>query len=335
MRRLAPSLFGLALSAVLLGVLAAGIDLGQMRTVLARSDPALLPLALLGLALDLAARTVRWRVLLARPPRPGYGATFRYLAIGYLVNDVLPGRLGELVRAHLLGRREGVGTSRALGSIALERGLDVVVAAALGLLAVLALGIGGPLRGGFALLAGGSLAALLVLALAPHRWLRGVIDGLAGRVTPRPLAAVLPRVVAFLHALLDAAAPRAVWPGLALSILAWLATAGVFLVAAYALALHLALPAVLLLAMAANLGTAIPSAPAGIGPFEFAVVWVGAAVGLDPSSALLLGVLSHLLTVVPVCLVGAVGLVGTGWDGRGIAKSRPIPVPTLPWLRPP
>lgn len=330
MRRLGSSFLGLALSAVLLAVLATQIDLAAMGRVLAHADPSLLPLALGGLALDLAARTVRWRVLLARAPRPGYRATFRYLAVGYLVNDVLPGRLGELVRAHLIGRREGVGTSRALGSIALERGLDVVSASVLGLGAVLALGIGGPLRGGFAILAAGSLGALLVLAFAPHRWLREVVDGLTARAVRGHLRTAGPRVAAFLHALLDAAAPATVGPGLALSAFAWLATAGVFFVAAAALGLHLAPPAILVIAVAANLGTAIPSAPAGIGPFEFAVVFVGSAVGLDASSALLLGLLSHLLAVVPVCLIGAVALAGMGWDVRTLGPDAAGPSPAVP-----
>jgi glycosyltransferase 2 family protein len=316
--RIASSLLGLAISAVLLIILAAQINLAEMGSVLARSRPYVLPVALGGLAIDLAARTVRWRVLLARPPRPGYRATFRYLAVGYLANNVLPARVGELVRAHLLGSREGVGTSRALGSITLERGLDVVSAALLGLASITLVGIGGALQAGFAILAALSVVALLVVALAPHRWIRRTIDGIVARATHRPIALVMPKVAAYVHGLLDAASSRTVWPGLALSFLAWLATAGVFFVAADALDLHLAPAAILAIAMAANLGTAIPSAPAGIGPFEFAVVVVATAAGLDASSALLLGLLSHLLTVVPVCLLGAASLTVMGLGPRAL-----------------
>jgi glycosyltransferase 2 family protein len=318
--RLASSLLGLAISALLLAILATQIDLAEMGGVLARSRPYVLPLALGGLAVDLTARTVRWRVLLARAPRPGYRATFRYLVVGYLANNVLPARVGELVRAHLLGTRENVGTSRALGSIALERGLDVVSAAVLGLLGIVLLGVGGALQAGFAVLAGLAVVGLLVLALAPHGWIRSMVDRVVERVSHRPLALVMPKVAAFVHGLLDAASPRTIWPGLALSFLAWLATAGVFFVAGDALGLQLSPTAVLAIAMAANLGTAIPSAPAGIGPFEFAVVVVGTAAGLDASSALLLGLLSHLLTVVPVCLLGAGSLTMMGLGARSLEE---------------
>jgi hypothetical protein len=82
-----------------------------------------------------------------------------------------------------------------------------------------------------------------------------------------------------------------------------------------------------LLAMvtAANLGAAIPSAPAGIGPFEFAVVYVGTAAGLDGSQALALGILAHLVGTVPIAAAGALSLPSVDWrlgQLRGLAALR-------------
>ena len=103
-------LFGIAISLALLAALVWEIDPARVLQALGRSRFEWLPFILLPLAADLAARTIRWHVILARPPRPGYRETFRYLVIGYLANNVLPVRLGELVRAHLLGTREEVGS---------------------------------------------------------------------------------------------------------------------------------------------------------------------------------------------------------------------------------
>lgn len=277
--------------------------------------------------MDLAARTVRWRVLLARSPRPGYIATFRYLVIGYLANNLLPARVGELLRAHLLGTREGVGTSRALASIALERTLDVASASTIGFMALTIARVGGVSLAGFALLSLASVAAVLLLTLAPHRWIREAIDRFAGRATLRPVVLGLPKVSSFVNGILDAASPGALWPGLGLSLLAWLSTAAVFYVAAQALGINLPLAVIVAIAMAANLGSAIPSAPAGVGPFEFAVVFIATGAGLDPSSALLLGVLSHAMTVVPVVLLGAVSIPFAGGLVNLDLRRRPA-VPT-------
>jgi uncharacterized protein (TIRG00374 family) len=305
-------MLGLLVSLVLLGILAGQTEPDEIGLLLSQADLSVLPLALLGLAIDLAARTIRWRVLLAREPRPGYRATFRYLTIGYLVNDVLPGRLGELLRAHLIGSRDGVGTSRALGSITLERGLDVASAAMLGLAAVVALRLGGPLQASYLVLALAGLAAILALTVVPQGWSRALADVVIDGLSASRAGRLAPSVWAFIHGALDAASPRTLWSGLALSFVAWLGTAFAFQVAAAALGLSVSAPAVLAIAAAANLGTAIPSAPAGVGPFEFAVVVVGGAVGLDPSSALLLGLLSHGVSAIPVSLIGAASLAYSG-----------------------
>ena len=147
--------------------------------ILAQAQLAILVLAVPLCAFDLCARTVRWDILLAHDPRPGFRETFRYLVVGYLVNIMLPGRLGEFVRAHLAGTRAHVGQLRALGSIVLERGLDVVVAATLGAIAARLVGIGSGVTGAFTVVAVGGWVVLLTATLVPdpvdaaaHRRLR-------------------------------------------------------------------------------------------------------------------------------------------------------------------
>ncbi|HET7677522.1 MAG TPA: lysylphosphatidylglycerol synthase transmembrane domain-containing protein [Candidatus Limnocylindrales bacterium] len=314
MRRWLPAVAGIGLSAVFVALLLWQVDLGRVADVLARAQLILLPLALIGLAVDLVARAVRWRLLLAREPRPGHRETFRYLVIGYLANNLLPGRAGELVRAHLMGTRAGVGRTRALGSIVLERGLDLASASLLGAAAGAAAGADPAIIGVFAAVATGSCAALAAAALLPHRLIRRTVDRLAIAFEHRPARAVLPRLAAFTHGFLDAASPRVVAQGFLLSVVAWVATAAVFGVVVAALGLTLSPLAVLAVAMAANLGLAIPSAPAGVGPFEFAVVLMAASVGVDPGAALALGVVVHLATALPVSAAGAYELAQLRWN---------------------
>ena len=66
---------------------------------------------------------------------------FAYLAVGYAANNVLPARLGELVRSHYLGDREGISRTTTLGTVVVERvvdtGMVVAIASALSALVVL------------------------------------------------------------------------------------------------------------------------------------------------------------------------------------------------------
>src|ERR1700745_2310376 len=62
-----------------------------------------------------------WRVLLPSKPDVPVRFVFCYLMIGYMVNAIIPLRLGDLVRAYLLGRRHGVAVSTTLSPVGLER----------------------------------------------------------------------------------------------------------------------------------------------------------------------------------------------------------------------
>ena len=72
---------------------------------------------------------------LARPPRPDRAIPYRrvlgYTYIGYLANNVLPARLGELVRSHSLGEKEGVARTTVLGTVVVERVVDTVMVVAI------------------------------------------------------------------------------------------------------------------------------------------------------------------------------------------------------------
>ncbi|MGC8634290.1 MAG: lysylphosphatidylglycerol synthase transmembrane domain-containing protein [Candidatus Limnocylindrales bacterium] len=307
------ALVGFGVSLLVVAFLLWEINPGRVVAVLGRSEVQLLPLILVPFAVDLSLRTVRWRILLAREPRPGYRGTFTYLVIGYLANNILPARLGELVRAHLLGTREGVGRSRALGSIAMERALDVVAAAALGAIACAMVGIHGAIVVTLALIALGAGAVVALVSLLPQAMVRRWLDALVARAPaglPTRLADIARR---FFHALLDAAAPGRVLAALGLSFAAWLATSGLFAVTGASLGISLPAAGLIAVAVAANLGAALPSAPAGIGPFEFGVVVIGTALGLSPPTALAFGILSHACTVVPVSLLGGIELGRIRW----------------------
>ncbi|HLZ07848.1 MAG TPA: lysylphosphatidylglycerol synthase transmembrane domain-containing protein, partial [Chloroflexota bacterium] len=69
-------------------------------------------------------RAARWHFLL-RPVKSIKTKTlFPIVVIGYMANDVLPARLGEVVRAYILGEQERVPKTTALATILVERMFD-------------------------------------------------------------------------------------------------------------------------------------------------------------------------------------------------------------------
>jgi uncharacterized protein (TIRG00374 family) len=109
-------------------------------------------------------RTLRWQRLLAPIAHVPYHHTLGYLLVGYLANNVLPARIGELVRSHYAGDREGISRSTTLGTIVVERVVDLVTVVAIASVAILVLSVRGIVAS--AVLAGAAVAALLAVVLA-------------------------------------------------------------------------------------------------------------------------------------------------------------------------
>ena len=81
----------------------------------------------------IAILAVRWHVLLPSSPH-AMCFVFCYLMIGYMVNAIVPLRLGDLVRAYLLGRRQGIAVSMTVSTVVAERLFDVLAIVVIGFL---------------------------------------------------------------------------------------------------------------------------------------------------------------------------------------------------------
>ncbi|MFP4159949.1 MAG: lysylphosphatidylglycerol synthase transmembrane domain-containing protein [Desulfobacterales bacterium] len=84
-----------------------------------------IPGAAIGLA-SFAVRALRWRVILGSTLKLPFGSAFHSLMIGFMINSVLPGRVGELARPAIIKKQDNVPFSLGLTTIAAERLLDAV-----------------------------------------------------------------------------------------------------------------------------------------------------------------------------------------------------------------
>ena len=318
MRRLSTSLarggIGVAISIACVFLVLRGVDLGQTASLVGSARPEWLVLAVAAGIADLVFRALRWQILIAPIQAVPLRRLSGYMLVGYLANNVLPARLGELVRSHYLGDREGISRSATLGTVVVERVVDTVVLVGIGAGAILILNIRGVV--GSAILVGVALAGLLVVALAvalaAHR-----LPG-AGRV-----AAFLgrwPRVKGMVLRLRDglrvAALPRTIAAATVLSVAAWGCTVVAVLAAGQALGMQLTVGEGALIAAGTNLATAIPSGPGYLGTFEYAGKTIAVAFWLPASKVLALAILIHFLILLVSSTGGVIALIRLGWNRR-------------------
>jgi uncharacterized membrane protein YbhN (UPF0104 family) len=312
-RRRAPllrALLGIGIS-IVAGLLALrSIDPARVAEVLGRAAPSWLAVMLACSVVDVAVRGWRWQRLLVPVRRVRYRVSLGALLIGYLANNLLPARLGELVRSHVLGDREGLSRTTVFGTVIVERVIDTATVVAIGAGSVALLSVRGVLGEsvGLGVALVGLLGGGLVVALAAHRLpgVRTIVQGLAR--WPR-----LHELVGRLRAgLAVAGRPRTIAEAALLTVAAWTASVLAFAAAGAAVGADLVLSQAGFVAATVALATAVPSGPAYLGTFELAAMTAGVAVGVPAERALALGILVHA-GIVAVTSAGGAGAVALAW----------------------
>jgi len=310
-RAVARAVLGSAVSIVALALVLRSVDVDRTVAVLRAAAPTWIALVAVFITADVLVRAVRWRRLLAPIRSVAYRPMLGYLLVGYLANNVLPARLGELVRSHYLGDREGMSRTTTLGTVVVERVVDTAVVVAIAGVAILVLNVRGVVTD--AVTVGVAIAALLVVGLAvgvaAHR-LPGS-DAIAQR------AARWPRVGELGAKLRDGLAvagrPRTLVEALALSVVAWGATLLAFAAAGQAVGLELRLGEAALLSSGVALASAIPAGPGYLGTYELAAVKIAEALGIPVDPAFAMALVVHASILVLTSAGGAVGLARLGW----------------------
>ena len=298
---------GITISVVALALVVRTVDVAAAWQTLQTAEPAWVLLLIGFVVIDIALRAARWQMLLAPLARVPYLATLQSLLVGYLANNVLPARLGEVVRSHDLGRRTGVSRSAILGTIVVERVVDTIVVVAIAAVAILVLSVRGIVAS--AVLVGLAVTALLVL---------GVALGIYAHRLPgaERVAAILDRWPRVRHVLTRlriglavAQSPRAMGGAIVLSLASWSCAVLAFAAAAQAVGVEPTIGQAALLAAGVNLATAIPAGPGYVGTWELATVTIAASVGIAAAPALAFGVLVHVVTLAITSVGGAVVLL--------------------------
>jgi len=275
-------------------------------------------------AVSLYFRALRWRHLTRPLGEIDTSSLYRATAIGFMVNNLLPLRLGELARSYALARAARVPTAAVLGTVALERVLDAVsvlllAIGAIGLLSANA-GDAGELREGALLLlpvALTPLAAVIVLRVAPEFVLR--VMGFFMKPLPEKIHFTAIDLVRSFAKGLEAlrGGTHLVWIAVH-SMILWLVLSTIpFLAAMNAFGIDLGSAGDNLLGAWVVLGAvgaavALPSAPGFIGPYQLAFRIALVPLGVDLATTTALGLVCWLIFWLTFTLQGLLALRGSG-----------------------
>jgi uncharacterized protein (TIRG00374 family) len=261
-------------------------------------------------------RARRWRTILDPiAPRLPFGPLWRSTAIGMMVNNVVPLRAGEFARAYALTRElPQITFSTALASLVVDRVFDAVVVLLLLAIAMIAPGFpsGAMVHGrpisqiatGFALVPLALLVVLYALVFFPGTLIR-LFELLARRVSPTIEERGRDMLKRFAEGLSVLRTPGHFIAVFWWTLLHWLLQPLAFWLGFKAMGIDVSWSATLFVQGLIVVGVSLPSAPGYFGLFETAAVISLGLYGIDESAAVAWALVFHVVTFIPITLIGA------------------------------
>jgi len=328
LRRWSP-VIGLVVTVIFLILVFMNVDFRKLGAALRTADYLYVVPALLLTFTGYLTRALRWQIILSPTKRVPLGSAFSVLVVGFMANNLVPARIGELVRAYILARKESLSASLSLATIVVERVFDGVTI--MGFLVILSLvyplpGWGMVLARGGALVFGTALAVIVLLLVQEDlalRILTGVMHPLPGQVA----AAIQRMARLFIEGLHALRSRESLFAIIGLSILVWTLEASSYamLIMGFHLPIrgvHVAYAAVFLLTVI-NLGNIVPAAPGYAGSFEFFATQslTTFSTTVTSETALALAVVSHAYQYILITGMGLIFLWRMGLSLRSLQRT--------------
>jgi uncharacterized protein (TIRG00374 family) len=302
-------------SLALLAFLVWRIDLREAGGALRDADyvyviPAL---AIFGIAKLLVS--VRWQLMMSKFAALPLSYLFGVLLVSNLANNIVPARIGDLIRVQMPAQRYGVSRGRLAATVfATESLLDGVAFACIGLIGLALINIEGFPTGVFWGLLGGLAGGLIAVIPFSHlRLERGWTErGMMGRAPAKVRYYAEEGIPQFIDGLAVFRDAKLGVQAIALSFAIWLLEVGMFALFGKAFGVTLSMPAWMLITVAANLISAVPIAPSNIGAYEVAMAELMQALGVDEGAAGGFAIATHALNIAWVTVAGFAAMWAIG-----------------------
>ncbi len=239
-------------------------------------------------------RGLRWKWLFKESASPSVSSLYKAELIGYFGNNVLPLRLGEILRAYIIGKENNLSKSFVFGTVVLERLMDML---ALTFFAIILLLIY-PFEEGWVsnfILKGGVVLSVLIFSLI-------IISRIKIKSTENKLLRILNQMMEGLQSIKK----HRIVPVVIASILIW----SIYLLDVYfiqrAFQFNLSWTQSLTVLVISSLVLSIPSAPGMIGTFHAAVKYTMVDIfAFTPNDGNSFAILMHAYGYILFTILGA------------------------------
>lgn len=268
-------------------------------------------------------RAIRWKLLLL-PVKKNVrvSSTFWSNGVGFMVNTLIPIRLGEFVRAYILGEKEKTGFAPAFSSIVVERTLDLIGLLSIGIVMMFLVsanaGLSSLVVDVFKAVAVfiGLILAVIIVGIKKEAFIIGLLTGIMSKIPL--LRRYTLRATDFASSLIKGLQglsqnSKMFVANISLTWIQWLIhTSAIFLVFK-AFSYPMPFVAAILGSVLMSLSNILPATPGYVGSYEAFWMLIFTLLGVaQPDLLLAMGVISHLVGLLPIAILGCVSVVWLG-----------------------
>jgi uncharacterized protein (TIRG00374 family) len=242
-------------------------------------------------------------------------------AVGFMVNNLIPIRLGEFVRAYILGEKEGTGFAPSFSSIVVERTLDLIGLLSIGIVTMLLVSA----QAGLSSLAVNIFTAVAVLIAVILTVIvvgikkEALIIRLLTRITSKIpfVKKYTARIANFASSLIEglqglSQKPKIFIANISLTWILWLTQTSFIYLTFEAFKYPLPFVAAILGGVLVYLSYILPATPGYVGSYEIFWAIIFLALGVPENLLIATAVISHLVGLLPIIIVGCIGIVWLG-----------------------
>ena len=297
---------GMVSSAFFLALALRNVSFAELLKALAQANYFFLIPSLILTFLVYSCRAIRWHYMLMPIKPVKISQLFNITVIGFMVNNILPIRIGELVRAYILGKREHLSKSLAFATIIIERLLDGLTILSFLIPIVLLFSFPRWLKEtGVVLLILylGVIGFLLLLNFFSQKLIQ-IFEKLVSPFSPWLAQRLGRMLMSFCEGLKIFKTKKQVFWIFCFSCFIWVGSSLILMVFLYAFKINVPFYAPFLLLVIIATGVAIPSSPGFIGTLQFFCVTGLALFGVPKSESLAYSIVYHASQYIPVTLLG-------------------------------
>lgn len=258
-------------------------------------------------------RAVRWKYLLLPMKKTRLRNLFPATIIGYMANNLLPARLGEFVRAYVLGEKEGLGVGAVFASLVLDRLFDGFTVLIILIIAFFTVSLPqgmervqeGLLVGGYVTLAI-YMAVVLFLFVLKKRTMM-TINLVAGILKPFPKKIserVIPILGSFIEGVRLSSRPAELFALIFTSVLIWIFAIWPVDLLLISFGINLPITASMFIMVFLVFAVMLPASPGYVGTYHAACVYGLMAFNIQKEKALSIALIMHGVSFFPVIFAG-------------------------------